>query len=78
MKYANNVNQAFVHLVREIGQIAFGIETNNKPVIETKIIEAEALLMFLAHKYGITIDEKIEAIYTKKITQFEKRTMSNK
>ncbi len=32
MKYANNMSQAFIHLIREIGQIAFGMETNNKPV----------------------------------------------
>ena len=31
MKYAYDTRQAFIHLIREIGQIAFGLETNNKP-----------------------------------------------
>jgi hypothetical protein len=74
MKYANNIHQVFVHLVREIGQIAFGIETNSKPTLEAKIVEAEALLRFLAHKYGIDMDKNTEVIYSKKISQFEKRS----
>ena len=71
MKYNDNLNQAFVHLIREIGQIAFGMETNNKSMLEAKIVEAEALLRFLAHKYDIDTDKIGEAIYAKKISQFE-------
>lgn len=71
-RFGDNLNSAFVHLVREIGQIAFGMETNNKSVLEAKIIEAEALLKFLAHKYGIDTNKTAEAIYLKKISQFEK------
>lgn len=73
IKYEDKLNQAFVHLVREIGQIAFGMETNNKSVLEAKIIEAEALLRFLAHKYGIDTDKNAEAIYAKKLSQFDKK-----
>jgi hypothetical protein len=73
MKYANNTSQAFIHLIREIGQIAFGMETNNKPVLEAKLIESAALLHFLAHKYEIDIGKNTEVIYSKKISQFEKR-----
>jgi len=72
MKYKDNLNQAFVHLVREVGQIAFGMETNNKSVLEAKIIEAQAILRFLAHKYDIDSDKNTEAIYAKKIFQYEK------
>ena len=73
MKYANNTSQDFIHLIREIGQIAFGMETNNKPVLEAKVPEATALLHFLAQKYEIDVDSKIEATYAKKIIQFENR-----
>lgn len=73
IKFDDNINQAFVHLVREIGQIAFGIETNNKPVLEAKILEAEALLRFLAYKYGIDIDKNAGAIYAKKLSQLDKK-----
>lgn len=73
MKYNNNLNQAFVHLVREIGQIAFGMETNNNAVLEAKFVEAEALLRFLAYKYEIDANKNVEAIYSKKISKFEKR-----
>ena len=73
MKYANDTSQAFIHLIREIGQIAFGMETNNKPVLEAKVVEATALLRFLAHKCEIDLDSKIEVTYAKKIIQFEKR-----
>jgi hypothetical protein len=70
-RFGDNLNSAFVHLVREIGQIAFGMETNNKSVLEAKIVEAGALLKFLAHKYGIDTNKTTEAIYLKKISQFE-------
>ncbi len=73
MKYNDNLNDAFVHLVREIGQIAFGIETNNKPVLKAKIIEAEAILRFLAYKHDIDTSKDAEAIYAKKILQFERK-----
>ena len=73
IKYDDNVNEAFIHLIREIGQIAFGIETNNKSVLEAKIIESDALLKFLAHKYGIDMNKNAEAMYTKKLSKFDKR-----
>ena len=76
MKYAYDTRQAFIHLIREIGQIAFGLETNNKPVLEAKIIEATSLLSFLAHKNEIDVGSKVEAIYAKKIAQFETRKPS--
>lgn len=73
MKYSDNTNQAFIHLMREIGQIAFGIETENKPVLAAKIVEATALLRFLAYKYDIDIESLIEPTYSKKISMFESR-----
>jgi hypothetical protein len=73
LKYNDNSKEAFVHLIRELGQIAFGIETNNKPVLKAKIMEASAILKFLAHIYEIDVVRDVESIYAKKILQFQKK-----
>jgi hypothetical protein len=43
-KYGNDTSAAFIHLIREIGQVAFAIETKNAPVLNAKLTEAAALL----------------------------------
>ena len=71
-KYGDDINKAFIHLIREIGQIAYAIETSNKLVAAAKITEASALLRFFASKYEIDIESKIEEMYSKKISMLDR------
>jgi hypothetical protein len=71
-KYGDDIHKAFIHLIREIGQIAYAIETSNNSVASAKITEASALLRFFAAKYEIDIESKIEEMYSKKISILEK------
>ncbi len=73
IKYGNDSNQAFIHLVREIGQIAYSLETKNESVFSAKVTEAIALLKFLAHKHNVNIELNTEKMYSKKLNNIESK-----
>jgi hypothetical protein len=73
LKYGNNTNQAFIHLIREIGQIAYALETKNQAVFDAKVTEATALLNFLAHKQNVNIESNMEIMYSKKLAHINKQ-----
>ena len=72
-KYGDDTSAAFIHLVREIGQVAFAIETKNAPVLEAKLTEAAALIQFIAHNHKIDLDSIIEIMYSKKLSISERK-----
>lgn len=65
-RFGDNTSAAFIHLIREIGEIAFAIEKNSPGIAQTKITEAVALLYYVASKYNINVEENIKSLYTKK------------
>jgi hypothetical protein len=65
LKYGNDMDHAFIHLIRELGQIAYTLETNNEAVFNAKETEAIALLNFLARKLNINIESNIETMTRK-------------
>ena len=71
-KYGDDIHKAFIHLIREIGQIAYAIEKSNNSVAIAKITEASALLRYFATKYEIDIESNIEEMYSKKISLLDK------
>jgi len=71
-KYGDDIRAAFVHLIREVGQIAYALETSNNPVASAKITEASALLRFIGTKYQIDIDANIVEMYSKKLASLAK------
>lgn len=66
-KFGDDKAAAFIHLVREIGEIAFAIEKNNLELAKLELTESTALLYYLASKYGFDLDANIESLYTKKL-----------
>jgi len=66
-KFGNDKSAAFVHLVREIGEIAFAMEKRNIEHAKMEITESAALLYFLATKYNLDLDINMKAVYTKKL-----------
>ena len=73
IKYGNNTSGAFIHLIREIGEVAFAIENNKPGITETKLTEAVALLHYIGSQYGINIEENLDLLYTKKIETLRKQ-----
>jgi hypothetical protein len=73
LKYGNDTDHAYIHLIREIGQIAYALETKNEPVFTAKVTEAIALLKFLAHKHNVNIEANIETMYSKKLAHINSR-----
>jgi hypothetical protein len=72
-KYGEDTSAAFIHLVREIGQLAFAIETKNAPVLQAKLTEAAALLQFMAYSHKIDLESNTEMMYSKKLSLSERK-----
>jgi hypothetical protein len=77
LKYGNGIEQAFIHLIRELGQIAYALETKNEPVFAAKVTEATALLKFLAYKHDLNIESNIETVYSKKLAHINHKDTEN-
>jgi NTP pyrophosphatase (non-canonical NTP hydrolase) len=75
-KFGDDKTAAFIHLVREIGEIAFALERNNMEHAKLELTESTALIYYLASKYGLDLDESIESVYTKKLDMLKKSTKS--
>lgn len=75
-KFGDDKIAAFIHLVREIGEIAFALERNNMEHAKLEITESVALLFYLASKYGLDLDANIESVYTKKLEMLKTSTKS--
>lgn len=71
-KFGDNRPAAFIHLVREIGEIAFAMEKNNIEHAKMEITESAALLYYLATKYNFDLDANIQAVYAKKLEMLKK------
>ena len=65
--FGEDKSAAFIHLVREIGEIAFAMEKNNSEHAKLEMTESAALLYYLATKYGLDLDANMKAVYTKKL-----------
>ncbi len=75
-KFGDDKTAAFIHLVREIGEIAFALERNNVEHAKLELTESAALIYYLASKYGLDLDANIESVYTKKLEMLKKSTKS--
>lgn len=75
-KFRDDKTAAFIHLVREIGEIAFALERNNMEHVKLELTESTALIYYLASKYGLDLDANIESVYTKKLEMLKKSTKS--
>lgn len=73
-KFGNDITKAFVHLVREVGEIAFALERNNAEHAKVEITESVALLYFLAQKFGFDLEQNIEKMYSKKLEMLQAKS----
>lgn len=67
MRFGEDIKSAYIHLVREIGEIALAIEKENAEHAKLKITESGALLEYIASKYKFNLDSNIQLLYSKKI-----------
>jgi NTP pyrophosphatase (non-canonical NTP hydrolase) len=66
-KFGEDRPSAFIHLVREIGEIAFAMEKGNVEHAKIEITESVGLLYFLASKYGLDLEGSMTTLYAKKL-----------
>ncbi|MDQ4014053.1 MAG: hypothetical protein M3146_10070 [Thermoproteota archaeon] len=76
-KFGDDKTTAFIHLVREIGEMAFALEKNNIEHAKLELTESTALLYYLASKYELDLDANIESLYTKKLEMLKTSTKSH-
>jgi NTP pyrophosphatase (non-canonical NTP hydrolase) len=67
IKFRDNAQAAFIHLVREVGEIAFAMEKQNAEHAKLEITESIALLHYLASKYGLDVNASMQSLYSKKL-----------
>ncbi|MDQ3835718.1 MAG: hypothetical protein M3270_02115 [Thermoproteota archaeon] len=67
LKFGDDKAAAFIHLVREIGEIAFAMEKKNPDHAKIELTESVALLYYLASKYEFDLDTSMESLYTRKL-----------
>ncbi len=75
-KFGDDKIAAFIHLVREVGEIASALERNNMEYAKLEITESTALLYYLASKYELDLEANIKSIYTKKLEMLKTSTKS--
>ena len=76
-RFGTDVSKAFIHIVREVGEIAFALERGNTDHAKIEIAESIALLYHLASIYGIDdIDDEMARIYSKKLESFTGNNIS--
>ena len=73
-KFGEDKSAAFIHLVREIGEIAFAMEKNNIEHAKMEITESAALLYYLATIYNLDIDSNIKSVYSKKLEMLKTKS----
>ena len=66
-RFHKNLKSTFIHLVREIGDIALAMEKDNSEHAKLKIAEASALLQYIASIYDLDLDTKIQTLYSHKL-----------
>ena len=71
-KFGDDRSAAFIHLVREVGEIAFAMEKDNVEHAKMEITESAALLYYLATKYNLDIEANIKTVYSKKLEMLNK------
>ncbi len=65
-----DASKVFIHLVKEVGEIASALERGNIEHAKIEIVESIALLYYLASINGINkndVDDSMKRIYTKKL-----------
>jgi len=64
---ATNKEKAFIHLTREVGELAAGIERGNDEMAKLELTEISALCFYLAKLYNFDLLANIETLYKKKL-----------
>jgi hypothetical protein len=72
-RFGEDLPAAFIHLIREIGEIALAMEKSNTAHAKLKITEAAALLQYIAARYDLDLDENIQSLYAHKLDKIDKK-----
>lgn len=70
-KYGDDVRGAFIHTVRELGELARAVERGQRELAIHEITELAALMRYLAAHYGFDLEANVTDLYSKKLRKLE-------
>ncbi len=70
-KFGDDLEAAFIHVVREVGELARAVEREQKELAAHEITELAALMRFLASHYGFDLEGSVADLYNKKLQKME-------
>jgi NTP pyrophosphatase (non-canonical NTP hydrolase) len=66
-KFQGDRRAAFVHLVKEVGELARALEKGNEELARIEITEIAGLTFYFSHSYGFDLEGGLREMYTKKL-----------
>lgn len=70
-KYGDDIQRAFVHVVRELGELARAVEREQPDLAKHEITELAALMRYLAVRYDFSLEESVASLYGKKLEKLK-------
>jgi len=72
LKFGSDRNKAFIHLTKEVGELAGSIEKEKHDMAQYELVEILGLCYFLASTYEMhNVNEKLESVYTEKLQKLK-------
>lgn len=69
--FGDDLKGAFVHVVRELGELARAVERDQKELAVHEVTELAALMAFLASLYEFDLEASVDDLYSKKLRKLE-------
>ncbi len=66
-KFGGDKEKAFIHIVKEVGELARALEKANPEMAKMEITEIAGLMQYLASEYGFDLAVSLQELYTRKL-----------
>ena len=71
-KFGSDKQKAFIHLAKEVGELAGSIEKGNEATAQYELAEIVGICHFLASAYGVAdLNARVEEIYATKLAKLD-------
>ncbi len=67
MKFGSDQQKTFIHVVKELGELAGALEKGNRDLARLEITEIAGLMHYLSSEYAFDLAANVRDLYTKKL-----------
>lgn len=72
IKFGSDRPKAFIHLIKEVGEMAGSIEKGKDDIAQYELVEIVGLCHFLASTYNMhDLNKRIEEVYAQKLQKLK-------